>query len=95
MQFTLAFLLQLFHTFFQTLVGKVVVVELKNDLALRGTIHSVDQYMNFKLDGAEVVDKDRFPQLVRPAALFAGGACVTMLSVCASSLSRTCLYAAL
>ena len=42
-----------------------MVVELKNDLAVRGTIHSVDQYMNFKLNGAEVVDRDRFPQLVR------------------------------
>lgn len=64
---------QLFHTFFQTLVGKVVVVELKNDLAVRGTIHSVDQYMNFKLDGAEVVEKERFPQLVSGRGSSVGG----------------------
>ena len=56
---------QIFHTFFQTLHGKVVVVELKNDLAIRGTLHSVDQYLNIKLNNTEVVEKERFPQLVR------------------------------
>jgi hypothetical protein len=33
----------LFHSYFTTLVGKVVTVELKNDLAITGTLHSVDQ----------------------------------------------------
>lgn len=59
--------MQIFHTFFQTLQGKVVVVELKNDLAIRGTLHSVDQYINIKLTNTEVVEKERFPQLVRCA----------------------------
>ncbi len=54
---------QLFHTFFQTLAGKVVVVELKNDLAIRGTLHSVDQYLNMKIVNCEVVEKERFPQM--------------------------------
>jgi small nuclear ribonucleoprotein (snRNP)-like protein len=31
------------------LVGKDVVVELKNDLSLCGTLHSVDQYLNIKV----------------------------------------------
>jgi small nuclear ribonucleoprotein (snRNP)-like protein len=44
-----------------------VVVELKNDLAIRGTLHSVDQYINIKLTNTEVVEKERFPQLVRCA----------------------------
>ena len=35
--------MSLFYYFFKTLVGKEVVVELKNDLAIRGTLHSVDQ----------------------------------------------------
>ena len=44
----------LFYSFFKTLVGKEIVVELKNDLALRGTLHSVDQYLNIKLLGVQV-----------------------------------------
>lgn len=38
--------MSLFYYFFKTLVGKEVVVELKNDLAIRGTLHSVDQVRN-------------------------------------------------
>lgn len=43
-----------------------VTVELKNDLAINGTLHSVDQYMNIKLDNVKVVNEDRFPHMVCP-----------------------------
>jgi hypothetical protein len=33
----------LFASFFKTLIGKQITVELKNDLAIVGTLHSVDQ----------------------------------------------------
>ena len=46
------------------MIGKEVIIELKNDLALRGTLHSVDQYLNFKLTDVTVVDEDRFPHMV-------------------------------
>jgi len=39
----------LFYSFFKSLVGKDVVVELKNDLSICGTLHSVDQYLNIKV----------------------------------------------
>ncbi|XP_077289084.1 U6 snRNA-associated Sm-like protein LSm2 [Arctopsyche grandis] len=39
----------LFFSFFKSLVGKDVVVELKNELSICGTLHSVDQYLNIKL----------------------------------------------
>ena len=55
----------LFFSFFTTLEGKEVVVELKNDVALRGILQSVDQYLNIKLDNVSVVDADAYPQLVR------------------------------
>ena len=58
----------LFFSFFKTLVGKEVAVELKNDLAVTGTLHSVDQYLNIKLENVTVVDQARFPQLVRSRA---------------------------
>jgi small nuclear ribonucleoprotein (snRNP)-like protein len=41
-----------------------VTVELKNDLAIRGTLHSVDQYLNIKLENTRVVDQDRYPHMV-------------------------------
>lgn len=56
---------QLFYSFFKTLVGKEIAVELKNDVALTGTLHSVDQYLNVKLTEVQVVDAERYPQLVR------------------------------
>lgn len=59
---------QLFYSFFKTLVGKEIAVELKNDVALVGTLHSVDQYLNIKLLSVAVVDGDKFPQLVRASA---------------------------
>ena len=80
---------QLFYSFFKTLVGKEVVVELKNgdacararacaarvvveprmvpraDLAIRGTLHSVDQYLNVKLLNVSIDDTENFPHMVR------------------------------
>lgn len=54
----------LFFSFFKTLVGKEVVVELKNDLEIKGILHSVDQYLNVKLEGVEAMNPDKYPQLV-------------------------------
>lgn len=45
-------------------MGKEIAVELKNDVALTGTLHSVDQYLNVKLTDVHVVDAERYPQLV-------------------------------
>ena len=58
------FNLQLFFSYFKDLVGREVTVELKNDLAIRGTLHSVDQYLNIKLENTRVVDQDKYPHMV-------------------------------
>ena len=42
----------LFASFFKTLVGKQITVELKNDLAIVGTLHSVDQVRPFSVPSA-------------------------------------------
>lgn len=60
---------QLFYSFFKTLVGKEVAVELKNDVALMGVLDSVDQYLNIKLLNVAVVEGDKYPQLVRLSEL--------------------------
>ncbi len=46
-----------------------MTVELKNDLQIRGKLLSVDQYLNLKLGDVEVVEKDKFPQLVSARVL--------------------------
>jgi small nuclear ribonucleoprotein (snRNP)-like protein len=57
----------LFFSFFKTLVDHEITVELKNEVCIRGTLKSVDQYLNIKLDNAEATDEMRWPHLVRLA----------------------------
>ena len=52
---------RLFYSYFKTLVGKPVVVELKNDLAEGRS--SVDQYLNIKLEHTRVTDEARYPHM--------------------------------
>ena len=42
-----------------------VGVELKNGVQIEGTLKSVDQFLNIKLDDISVVDVERHPHLVR------------------------------
>ncbi|POR30843.1 Uncharacterized protein TPAR_08939 [Tolypocladium paradoxum] len=55
----------LFFSFFKTLIDHEVTVELKNDIQLKGTLKSVDQYLNIKLDDISVVEELKYPHLVR------------------------------
>lgn len=41
-----------------------MVVELKNDLSICGTLHSVDQYLNIKLTDISVTDPEKYPHMV-------------------------------
>ena len=66
----------LFFSFFKTLVGKEVAVELKNDIVLTGILLSVDQYLNIKLSNVSVVDVDKYPQLVSIKNCFVRGSVV-------------------
>lgn len=52
-------------SFFKTLIDHEVTVELKNDIQLRGTLKSVDQYLNIKLDDISVVEELKYPHMVR------------------------------
>lgn len=52
------------HSFFKTLIDHQVTVELKNDIQLKGTLKSVDQYLNIKLDDISVVDELKYPHMV-------------------------------
>ncbi|KAG5600391.1 hypothetical protein H5410_031761 [Solanum commersonii] len=47
------------------LVGREVTVELKNDLAIQRTLHSLDQYLNIKLQNTRIVDEDNYPHITQ------------------------------
>ncbi|KOX78200.1 U6 snRNA-associated Sm-like protein LSm2 [Melipona quadrifasciata] len=68
--------LQLFYSFFKSLIGKDVVVELKNDLSICGTLHSVDQYLNIKLTDISVTDPDKYPHMLSVKNCFIRGSVV-------------------
>ncbi|OQR94477.1 U6 snRNA-associated Sm-like protein LSm2 [Achlya hypogyna] len=72
---------KLFYSFFKTLVGKEVAVELKNDVALVGTLHSVDQYLNFKLVDVTVVEEHKYPQLMNMKNCFIRGSVVRYIQI--------------
>lgn len=67
------------HSFFKTLVEHEITVELKNEVCIRGTLKSVDQYLNIKLDNAEATDEMRWPHLVGDliSQIFRRGSCAS------------------
>ena len=79
----------LFYSYFKTLVGKEVTVELKNDLAITGTLHSVDQYLNIKLNDVRVVNEAKYPQMMSVRNCFIRGSVVRYVQVrCACGVRR-------
>lgn len=59
--------IQLIFSAFKTLTNQQVTIELKNDLAITGTLKSVDQFLNFRLDQIKVEDPERWPHMVSRA----------------------------
>jgi len=66
----------LFYSFFKSLVGKEVIIELKNDLSISGVLDSVDQYLNIKLTDISVTDPERYPHMVSVKNCFLRGSVV-------------------
>ncbi|MCJ1315528.1 U6 snRNA-associated Sm-like protein LSm2 [Xylographa vitiligo] len=64
------------HSFFKTLVDHEVTVELKNDIAIRGTLKSVDQFLNIKLDDIQVLEELKYPHLSSVKNVFIRGSVV-------------------
>jgi len=81
----------LFYSFFKTLVGKEIVVELKNDLAIRGTLHSVDQYLNVKLLNVSVEDVAQFPHMQSVKNCFIRGSVIKYVQLPASEVDTELL----
>lgn len=56
-------------------------MELKNDVALTGILESVDQYLNLKLKSVQVVDGEKYPQLVHLKNCFIRGSVVRYIQI--------------
>eukprot|EP00939_MAST-03C_sp_MAST-3C-sp1_P003109 g3109.t1 len=81
----------IFYSFFKTLTGKVVVVELKNEVALKGELHSVDQFLNIKLNNIEVIDKAKHPQLLSVKNCFIRGSVIRYVQIAPSDVDTELL----
>ncbi|KAI5300831.1 U6 snRNA-associated Sm-like protein LSm2 [Ascosphaera atra] len=66
----------LFFSFFKTLVNTPVIIELKNDIRIRGILKSVDQYLNIKLEDIEVLDLVQYPHMSSVKNMFIRGSVV-------------------
>ncbi|XP_060848199.1 U6 snRNA-associated Sm-like protein LSm2 [Rhopalosiphum padi] len=66
----------LFYSFFKTLVGHEVVVELKNDMCVTGKLHSVDQFLNIKLTEISISDSEKYPYMNYVSESFIRGSVV-------------------
>ena len=62
-------------------MGKEIAVELKNDVVLTGTLHSVDQYLNIKLTNVSIVNENRYPQLTALKNCFIRGSVVRYVQI--------------
>lgn len=71
----------LFFSFFKTLESKIVTIELKNDLMIKGQLHSVDQYLNCKLQQVEVLNADHHPHLLSVSSVFIRGSVVRYVHI--------------
>ena len=69
----------LFYSFFKSMVGKEVVVELRNSQSITGTLHSVDQYLNIKLVDIEVAELEKYPHMLGVTNSFIRGSVVRYL----------------
>ena len=83
---------RLFYSDFKTLVGKNVTVELKNDLAISGTLVSVDQYLNIKLENTAVVDEERYPHMKSVRNCFIRGSVVRYVQLPADAVDVDILH---
>lgn len=81
----------LFYSFFKSLVGKDVIVELKNDLCICGTLHSVDQFLNFKLTDISVTDSAKYPYMISVKNCFIRGSVVRYVQLPTDEVDTTLL----
>ncbi|KAF8432592.1 hypothetical protein BGX38DRAFT_1102888, partial [Terfezia claveryi] len=80
-----------FPSFFKTLVDHEVTIELKNDLSIRGTLKSVDQFLNIKLDDITVIEEGNYPHLSAVKNVFIRGSVVRYVHLPANAVDTALL----
>jgi len=81
----------LFFSFFKSLIGKEIIVKLKNDLCIQGTLHSVDQYLNIKLKDITVLDEEKYPHMMSVKNCFIRGSVVRYVQLPAKDVEKDLL----
>jgi U6 snRNA-associated Sm-like protein LSm2 len=81
----------LFFSFFKSLVDSEVTVELKNDLSIRGTLKSVDQFLNIKLSDISVVDETKYPHMSAVKHVFIRGSVVRYIHLASANVDTALL----
>lgn len=79
----------IFYEVFRGLLGKVVIVELKNHVRLRGTLRVTDPILNLFLDDVETVDAGdgRVPMLCGVTSLFIRASAIQYVSIASDSIN--------
>jgi len=78
-------------SFFKTLVDHEITVELKNDISIKGTLRSVDQFLNIKLENIQVLDELSYPHLSSVKHLFIRGSVVRYVHLPAAAVDTALL----
>ena len=76
----------LFFSFFKTLIGQKITIELKNGVLISGNLISVDQYLNVKLNAIEIDNLQVFPQLAALKNCFIRGSVIRLGKILTSNL---------
>ena len=66
---------------FKSLKDRRVVIELKSGLRMSGTLLTVDQYHNVKLDDVQAEDPVHYPQFASVEHLFIRGSSIATISL--------------
>lgn len=73
------------------LICDALLVLVGTDLAIRGTLHSVDQYLNIKLLGISVEDAAAFPHMQSVKNCFIRGSVIKYVQLPASEVDTELL----
>jgi U6 snRNA-associated Sm-like protein LSm2 len=69
----------IFFSFFKTLIGQKLTIELKNGVTISGSLISVDQYLNVKLSAISIENPQEHPQLSSLKNCFIRGSVIRYL----------------
>lgn len=69
-----------------------ITVDLKNDLSITGTLHSVDQYLNVRLSNIKVANEDKHPHMLSIRNCFIRGSVVRYIQLPPGSVDIELLH---